>query len=102
MYAYCCLGAPAYNASISNPFGLLGAPIRKRKATVNSFLEHCEIIKNLERNGMRVKFVHCKGVPKANAEKLVYILYTSRAIRKMENVDLYANYLADVEAVLIE
>ena len=67
--------------------GLSGASISKRKATVSSWLHHNDIIQNLGRSGIRVKCVHYNGVLRANAEKLVYILYTSRAIRKMENVE---------------
>ena len=82
--------------------GLSRASSSKRKAPDHAPLEHYEVIENLGWIVMCVKCVRCWGVLKANAEKLVCILHTFRAIHKIDNVDLNAKYLVGVEAMLVE
>ena len=82
-----------------------GASSSKRKAPDSAWLDNYTIIENMSRNGMVVKCKHCKAVLKGSTTRLKAHLSSTkdmRAIRKMENVDLNAEYVADVQAMLLE
>ena len=75
-----------------------------QKAAIN-ILSQSPTSSACERNWSTYDWVMSKKrnrLAPANAEKLVYIFHNTRAIRKIENVDLNYKYAADVEAMLLE
>ena len=53
----------------STRVGRSTASSSKQKATDNTWLEHCKVIENLEKDGMCMKRVHCRGEDAKNRDE---------------------------------